>query len=104
MHDNGFGRAGILWEFLHQQAFVNIHGLVLAIIYPLLPWVGILFVGYAFGPVLFQPAQKRMRIVVGSAITALTLFDGLRALSTYGNGSAYVKGLGQPIARCHFSI
>jgi uncharacterized membrane protein len=89
-----FGRAAILWDFLHQQAFVSIHGLVLAIIYPLLPWIGVLFVGYAFGAVLLQPAQKRMRIVAASAITALALFGGLRAFSSYGNGNAYVKGLG----------
>ena len=85
-----FGHAAILWDLLHQQAMIKTHGLLLAIIYPLLPWIGVIAVGYALGPLLaLSPRQRQRRSALLGALSLLA-FCVLRALRGYGDPRQYL--------------
>jgi uncharacterized membrane protein len=86
---HAFGPDGPNWllRILYFGGAVEIgkSGPPLLILYVLVPWVGLMFAGYAFGPILQKPAEARRRISLqlGSALTAL--YVALRLLGIYGD-------------------
>ena len=82
-----------LWILLHQpfEAFpvVGFPSPIVFVIYPLIPWIGVMAVGYAFGTLYQQDAQKRRRLllIVGGVATAL--FVIIRAINLYGDPSTW---------------
>ncbi len=53
--------------------------------YPVLPWLGIMLVGYGFGQLWQMDRGRRRRYVVGLGIGLTLLFVVLRALNLYGD-------------------
>jgi uncharacterized membrane protein len=53
--------------------------------YPLLPWFGIMALGYAFGPVLLRGRSERVRLTAALGLAAVVGFVLLRLLATYGD-------------------
>jgi uncharacterized membrane protein len=56
-----------------------------AILYVLLPWIGVIAAGYGFGGVMKQPADVRRRWCLTIGLSAIALFVLLRATSIYGD-------------------
>jgi uncharacterized membrane protein len=82
----GLGRWGTLWTFLHVQGAVMLPwGAPLFVAYPLVPWIGVMAVGYAFGSILGLPAEERRRTLLrlGGGLTAA--FVIIRATNVYGD-------------------
>ena len=82
-----------LWIVLHQAFYgfpiLGDNSPVIAVIYPLVPWVGVMAVGYAFG-VLYQldpQRRRRLLLTIGGAATAL--FIVIRAINVYGDPSQW---------------
>ncbi|MEZ0472182.1 DUF1624 domain-containing protein [Luteimonas salinilitoris] len=77
-----------LWAVLHQREWMAVgDGLRLRTSYPLLPWIGVIALGYAAGPwfsARFSAAQRQRRLVAAGA-GALLGFVLLRALNVYGD-------------------
>lgn len=87
----GDGTDAILWSMVHQfQGFQLSEGYFLFIAYPLVPWVGVMLLGYCFG-VFYQPSfansRKRILLFLGFACTAL--FVLVRFLNGYGDPSSW---------------
>ncbi|WP_310589053.1 heparan-alpha-glucosaminide N-acetyltransferase domain-containing protein [Fibrella forsythiae] len=62
-------------------------GRVIVVLYPFLPWLGLMMLGYCLGR-LFEPAvsaRKRQQWLVYLGVGAIGLFVGLRWLNTYGD-------------------
>jgi uncharacterized membrane protein len=80
-----FGRLDWLWALLHVPSLVQpIPGVYCAIPYPLVPWVGVMAVGYGLGPVLLLERGRRRRWLLALG-TALTLaFVAVRVVNGYG--------------------
>ena len=57
------------------------------VIYPLIPWVGVMAAGYAFGALYQLDAQRRRRILLIMGSVATVLFIILRAINLYGDPS-----------------
>ena len=77
---------GMIWSVLHVRGDIEpIEGFTFWVMYPLIPWVGVLALGYVFGSVLRLEAEKRRRtlILLGSSLTAG--FIVLRWLNGYGD-------------------
>ena len=77
-----------LWAVLHDRGWIVVSDtLRLRTSYPVLPWIGIICLGYACGPWFSQAygAAARQRRLLGWAAGALGLFVLLRALNTYGD-------------------
>jgi uncharacterized membrane protein len=78
-----FGEFGWLWRFLH---FPDLHAsLLIRIDYPIIPWVGVMAVGYAMGPLFRESPERRQKILVGLGVAAVIGFLGLRWLNGYGD-------------------
>ena len=77
-----------LWTILHAQGMVWIKQptIGLFIMYPLVPWIGVMACGYAMGPILLRPDRKKVLLRIGVALTAA--FFILRGFNLYGNGTA----------------
>jgi uncharacterized membrane protein len=76
-----FGEWAFLWNLLHVQGRLS-HGLLL---YPLIPWVAVMALGFWAGAVFELEAGARRRVLRASAIAALSLFVVLRAINVYGD-------------------
>lgn len=76
------------WGLLHQQYFVQYApGRFFGVLYPLIPWPGIMLLGYCMGS-LFVPGYdmgKRRRKLIGFGITATLAFFLVRWLNAYGD-------------------
>jgi uncharacterized membrane protein len=80
-----FGKFYWLWNFLHYPGIVPITGhFSLSVRYVLIPWVGVMAAGFAFGTLLLR--QDRRTWTLRTGICAMALFVVLRAINLYGNG------------------
>jgi uncharacterized membrane protein len=84
-----FGRLSWLWMFLHVPGSIPITAhFSLTVRYVLIPWVGVMAAGFAFGSVLLRPDRRKWILNTGWLATAL--FFVLRGINAYGNGLAGV--------------
>jgi uncharacterized membrane protein len=79
-----------LWKILYVGFFAGpvrfgVEGPNLIVLYSLIPWIGVMAAGYAFGPILRRPAERRNRICLTLGLAATALFVLLRALDLYGD-------------------
>jgi uncharacterized membrane protein len=87
VHAAALGRAGWVWTLVHERGmlhpFDQLH--LLNVIYPLVPWIGVMALGYAFGALLLRPAAERRRLLLGLGVALTLAFVALRALDGYGD-------------------
>lgn len=89
--DPGFVQ--VLWMFLHDGGWIPLGGPPpvwgLWIAYPLIPWIGVMALGFVFGRALQQPrAQRdRMMLVLGAFMVVAWLV--LRSFNIYGDPAAW---------------
>jgi uncharacterized membrane protein len=78
-----------LWHVVHQQGAVRYgDGRVFFVAYPLVPWIGVMMLGYVLG--LHWPRLDRRRLAaIGGA--ALVAFVVLRATNLYGDPRPFVS-------------
>jgi uncharacterized membrane protein len=85
-----FGNFGWLWMVLHRKGVLpHTHFFVL---FPLIPLVGVMALGYIFGKLFDKPAPQRARIMLVLGLIVTAAFIVLRAFNAYGNPSAGVAG------------
>lgn len=75
--------------------FVPVLGDAYSVLYPALPWLGIMMLGWAFGQWLIsKPADSQTpdRLLMTMGWFALTLFVVIRGLNGYGNMFMYLEG------------
>jgi len=80
------GAAAPLWHILHQPGLFDIApGVKFFVLYPLIPWIGVMATGYALGPVFTQERAARVQqlFFLGAAVTLG--FVILRATNLYGD-------------------
>ncbi|MBB3691739.1 DUF1624 domain-containing protein [Sphingomonas sp. BK580] len=74
-----------LWAILHQRDLVALGGGVTArTSYPVLPWIGVIALGYAIGPWFHASPAWRRRALAAAGATLLLAFVLLRAINRYG--------------------
>jgi uncharacterized membrane protein len=81
-----FGAVAPLWNVLHQPAALDLtRGFKLVVLYPLIPWIGVMAAGYALGPLFRLKRETRVRqlFAIGALITVGFVF--LRATNLYGD-------------------
>jgi uncharacterized membrane protein len=60
------------------------------VVYPVLPWFGMMALGYGLGSIWTLPRQRRRLIFVGLGVGSILLFASLRALNGYGDPSPWM--------------
>ena len=93
------GLAGAAWKFLHVQTFIGLGApppgspfpglFTLVVGYPVIPWPGVMALGYAFGALLAQPRAERRRVVFALGFAATVAFVVLRLGNVYGDPRAW---------------
>jgi uncharacterized membrane protein len=79
------GQGGALWHFLHQPGVVRLDRVRLFVLYPLVPWIGVMAAGYALGPVMQREPDARQRLLFGLGAAVTLGFVLLRTANFYGD-------------------
>ena len=78
-----------IWMLLHQpfEAFpiVNFPSPLVFVIYPLIPWIGVMALGYALGFLYQKNIEQRKRLLLIMGGVAIALFVVLRGIHVYGD-------------------
>ncbi|WP_323847140.1 DUF1624 domain-containing protein [Microbulbifer magnicolonia] len=74
-----------LWYGLHEDIFTRIAGIPLVVVYPLLPWLAVMPLGYLLADLYKQPADSRRRVLTLLGGGAIALFLLLRGFNIYGD-------------------
>jgi uncharacterized membrane protein len=82
-----FGKFYWAWALLHTPGRIAItDNFSFSVLYVLIPWIGVMAVGFAFGALLMRPNRRKLTSALG--ISATALFFLLRGFNLYGNGIA----------------
>jgi uncharacterized membrane protein len=87
----GEGFASVIWSLLHQPGFFSTDHFNLVVGYPVIPWIGVISLGYCLGNIYlpsFDP-QKRKKILSWTGWGAVALFILLRTINIYGDPSPW---------------
>jgi uncharacterized membrane protein len=79
-----------LWKILYVGFFAGpiqfgANGPNLIVLYSIIPWIGVMAAGYAFGKILTLTPSKRKRLCLAIGLGAVGLFLVLRAFDLYGD-------------------
>lgn len=75
-----------LWKVLYVGFFNGpVAGTPLIVLYSIIPWIGVMAAGYAFGTVLTLEPSRRNRICLRLGVGATVLFLVLRGFNVYGD-------------------
>lgn len=83
------------WTILHDRGFLVTEGpLRIKISYPLLPWIGVIALGYVAGPWYARAAEssQRRRLLLTAGAVALLLLLVLRGFNIYGETLDWTVG------------
>jgi len=84
------GTAAPLWNLLHQPGHLDIaQGVDVVVLYPLIPWIGVMATGYALGPVFMLEKTERVRALLALGASVTAGFFILRATNLYGDPGAW---------------
>lgn len=85
----------VWWGLIHQQ-FVKVYapGRIFGGFYPLVPWPGIMLLGYTMGTLFVSDysASKRQRKLIFIGLAATLVFIGVRWINVYGDLFTWKEG------------
>jgi uncharacterized membrane protein len=91
VHAASLGAWTNLWRLSHETGLIAFAGKPLAlVVYPAIPWNGLMFLGFCFGPIITLPAARRIRITAVSGACLLALFLAMRSLRAYGDPTTWI--------------
>ncbi|MDH4458710.1 MAG: heparan-alpha-glucosaminide N-acetyltransferase domain-containing protein [Nevskia sp.] len=84
--------AAIAWYLLHELHFGRLaSGFEIGILYPLVPWIGVMALGYGLGALFEAPAEVRRRTLNRIGLALVAGFLLLRLGNLYGEPQAWVE-------------
>ena len=88
---NGISFRDLLWYALHQPNAFFLGNTTVSLFYPILPWLGLMALGYVFGTFYTKDfdEQRRRRWLVLIGLGAVLLFLALRGFNLYGEPGAW---------------
>jgi uncharacterized membrane protein len=87
VHVAGNGSGAFIWSMLHEARFFNYGDHIFFVGYPVIPWIGVMALGYCIGTKYtanYDPV-KRKRFLVELGAVAIALFAVLRLSNAYGD-------------------
>jgi uncharacterized membrane protein len=69
---------GWIWEFIYPAGFKPWQGI--SILYVLVPWIGVMAAGYAFGAIMTREPRERDRICLWIGLSATAIFLALGSI------------------------
>ena len=84
---SSFGGHAWIWNVLHQPGVFVVAGVPVFVGYPLVPWVGVMALGFCMGPVLLMAPEARRRRLVTLGLALTAAFVVIRVVNAYGDPS-----------------
>lgn len=82
----GYGIGALIWKLLHVQGpLATVLGRPVIVLYPLVPWTGVMAAGYGLGAVLKLEPERRRRLLLLLGFTFTGAFLVLRTINRYGD-------------------
>jgi uncharacterized membrane protein len=92
------------WYILHERGWLTFHAHPIALYgYPVIPWIGVMALGYCFGAVVTQAPEQRQRISALLGTASFGAFVLLRLTRSYGDPGPGFEHLDTP-ARTMMSL
>jgi uncharacterized membrane protein len=86
VHAATLGGWADFWRIVHERGPLMVHGHFVALYgYPLIPWIGVMALGYCFGVVVAQEPERRQRVSAVLGVVSLSVFAVLRFVGGYGD-------------------
>jgi uncharacterized membrane protein len=79
------GTTGPLWVVLHARQLYEVGAFRIYFSYPLLPWIGVMFLGYGAAGIFELPEKQRGQWLVRIGMALVIAFILIRALNVYGD-------------------
>jgi uncharacterized membrane protein len=80
------GFFGELWTVLHRPGMIEpLPRHQLFVLYPLIPWIGVIALGYMMGPLFLKEPAERRKWLLGLGLGFTLAFVAIRALNSYGD-------------------
>jgi uncharacterized membrane protein len=83
------GSTAPLWAALHSRQFYDVGSFSIFFSYPLLPWVGVMLVGFGAAGIFELPAAERDKLLLRIGFGLVVAFILIRALNVYGDPNAW---------------
>ena len=82
---SAFGSFAWLWKILHQQTILFTEPFVVIVSYPLVPWIGVMALGFCAGRVYQWESDRRRRFLLMTGLVMIAGFVLLRTWNIYGD-------------------
>ena len=76
---------GPLWAALHSQTSYLAGPILIRFTYPLLPWIGVMLLGFGTAGIFELPPERRKRLLITTGVAAAAAFVVIRASGVYGD-------------------
>jgi uncharacterized membrane protein len=80
-----FGSVAWLWQILHQQSLLMAKPIVVIVAYPLVPWIGVMALGFCAGKIYELDPARRRRLLLTAGLAMIAAFVLLRTWNVYGD-------------------
>lgn len=79
-----------LWMILHEKGKFDIAGILDAVVlYPVIPWMGVIALGYFIGQIFSLPEKPRRAYLWGTGLVFVLLFMIIRYINVYGDPNTW---------------
>jgi uncharacterized membrane protein len=79
------GSLGWLWKVLHEQGLLTPGPPAIILAYPLVPWIGVMALGFCAGRLYRLPDDERRKTLMRIGIAATLAFVVVRGINIYGD-------------------
>lgn len=78
------GIAHTLWAIIHDRGIIDIFGMKVRTSYPVLPWIGVITLGFGIGPWFSTNQESKNKNLINTGLIFLITFLLLRMINIYG--------------------
>jgi uncharacterized membrane protein len=90
VHVPGKGLDALGWSMLHEFGFFPYKPIQIFVLYPVLPWIGVMAAGFCFGEIYTRfDAAKRKKVLILIGSICILLFIIIRFTNWYGDKSLW---------------
>jgi uncharacterized membrane protein len=86
-----FGEYAYLWNLARVPDTITLAGIQIRVIYPLVPWIGVMALGYLFGPITKMARVDRRKVFLLVGASFLVIGFALRWGNIYGDATLWVE-------------
>lgn len=90
VHAANLGEYGRWWNVFHEFGIIPLFGdVTMFVLYPLVPWIAVMAVGYCFGGIMKMEEWQRDKWLYRIGLSAIALFVVLRFTNAYGDSALW---------------